>query len=206
MVAGYPHEVLEEEAHPDNPTLVRYHYLPEVQEMLEVTGGMKDSAFWTRWHPIEPSPKAVRVGTPLTEAAYHAYWMGLAKEWIVAHPADFVRLALRKAMVFWQPSLHPSIKYGAAWSFGNEGVVAMLARWSLTAYVAFIELLAIIGLAVGYRKRIGTIAPLLIVMAAYTLMHMLFVPYTKYRIPLDALVATIASIAIIAPFHKRPLV
>ena len=50
------------------------------------------------------------------------------------------------------------------------------------------------------RKRLGRAAPLLIVMAGYSLSHMMFAGYTKYRIPLDNLTAVLAAVAIIALF------
>lgn len=117
----------------------------------------------------------------------------------MAHPADVARLAARKAIVFWQPALHPSVKYGAAWSFGNEGLAATLARWSLALYAATIELLALAGLFIAARrKQFARTAPLVIAMLAYTAMHMLFAPYTKYRVPLDNLVVVFSAIAVLA--------
>ncbi len=203
MDAGYQHEALEEETNPTDPTLVRYRYIPEVQALLESTGGITPSAYWTEWHPIEPSPSAMRVGSQVTEPQHSAHWMALAHAWIVAHPTDFARVALKKAIVLWQPALYPSLKYGAAWSFGNEGIKATLARTSLIVYVAILELLALVGLAFAWRrKQAGLIIPILIVFAVYTVMHMLLAPYTKYRIPLDNLVAILAAIPFAAVWMR----
>lgn len=199
LVAGYPHEALEEEVHPNDPTQIRYHYLPEVRAMLEATGGMRDAAYWTAWHPQEPGRVTDPSLVTMSEPAYNQYWTRLAQEWMMAHPADVARLAARKAIVFWQPALHPSVKYGAAWSFGNEGLAATLARWSLALYAATIELLALAGLFIAARrKQFARTAPLVIAMLAYTAMHMLFAPYTKYRVPLDNLVVVFSAIAVLA--------
>lgn len=203
MDAGYPHELLQEETHPTDPTRMRYHFLPEVQAMLKQTGGIIPSAYWTEWHPIEPSPKAIQVQSPVSEPAYSAHWMELGRAWIKAHPADFARLALKKALVFWQPGLYPSVKYGAAWSFGNEGAKALLARGSLVLYGGLLALLALTGtILMAHRKQLGTLMPILIVCAVYTAMHMLFIPYTKYRIPLDNLTAILAAIALGAAWAR----
>lgn len=201
MLAGYPHEALEEEVNPEDPDLVRYHYLPEVQAMLQQSGGITDAAYWTDWHVREVrAADSCSTLPPINEADQNAHWMGLAKEWYGSHLwPDAIRLQAEKALLFWGPALNPSIKYGAPWSFGNTGALATLVRLSLVIYVALLEIFAIIGLvSLIRRKKLGLLIPILMILVAYTFMHTFFAPYTKYRIPLDNIVAVFAALGVIA--------
>lgn len=205
LLRGYPHEVLNVEQKPGDPSYVRYTYLPEIQAVLQQAGGMKESAFWTQWHPSEPIVSDTCNGLPsVSEPDMDTHWKALAWNWYRQNLwPDALRLSAEKAVVFWAPVLYPSVRYGAPWSFGNQGTLATLAYASFTGYVALIELLAIVGIVVSIRrKRVGLIVPLLIVCVIYTLLHAVMAPYTKYRIPLDNLVAVLAAIGAVPLFAR----
>lgn len=215
---GYPHELLDEEYHPENPLLVRYTYLPEVQEDLRANGGIRESILWTEWHPREPSRPADTCAqlSTMSEPEYNSYWLGKTKDWFVANYwTDGYKLQIDKAMTMWSPRLYPWKKYGAAWSFGNQGIKATLAQWGYLGYVLVIEILAIAGAILASRKKnLRRFVPIFIVFAVYTFMHTIFVPYTKYRIPLDHLVVILSAIPIVwlwdwrkkrSPFASRRL-
>lgn len=204
---GYPHEVLNEEVSPDDPRLVRYTYLSDVQNVLALNGGLHPSALWTEWHPREPTWAADRCEnlSSVSEPEYNQYWIGKAKDWLVGNYwSDGWKLQLRKVATFWSPRLYPWKRYGASWSFGNDGIKAQLATWGYSGYVAAIELLAIAGLIFVFRRRSSLpdahlkLVPILIVFVVYTAMHTIFAPYTKYRIPLDHLVSILAALGLYA--------
>ncbi|MEN9558297.1 MAG: hypothetical protein RL141_666 [Candidatus Parcubacteria bacterium] len=199
---GFPHEALVEEKHPTEPFLVRYRYLPEVEQALQSSArGLQDAAFWTMWHPQEPVRAVERCELlpPIDEVGNNQHWMGLGTAWIRDHYwPDVARLQIQKALTFWSPTLYPWVRYGASWSFGDTGVMASAARIGLWMYVAFLELFAVIGAWQLARRREDRwrMWPIGIVLIAYTIMHTFFAPYTKYRIPLDAMVAAFAGMGV----------
>ncbi|MBD3251378.1 hypothetical protein GF380_02900 [Candidatus Uhrbacteria bacterium] len=199
---GYPQETatnirITDEAH---PLQVRYEMRPEVREDIELHGTFQQSYLYETWHPLEPGLRGTcEEQREFSEPAFNTYWSGKAKSWIIKSWPDVIQLQAQKVAQFWTPKLQPSKRYGASWSFGHTGIIAWLATWSLAAWVLMIEILAMIGLWFAGKKRLlGRIAPLLIVMAVYTLMHSFFAGYTKYRIPLDNLLAVIAAVSMIS--------
>jgi hypothetical protein len=110
-----------------------------------------------------------------------------------------VKMQIQKIAGFWSPVHTPGQKYGAAWSFGNTGLIATLARGGLAAYILIVELLALIGLLVAEgKKRFAYAVPILIIFLVYTGLHSFFAGYTKYRIPLDNLLVILGALTIVA--------
>lgn len=198
---GYPQEAFDEVHDPANPLKTIYVPLPEVEADFRAHGmEIPDGFFFNREHPLEPGlRRTCESQREFNEVAFNTYWTGLAKEWITTHYwTDGLRLQVQKMVQFWNPQLQPVKRYGAQWSFGTESLVAKLAQWSLTAWVLLVELFTIIGLFVAGKKKIlGRIMPFLIIFGVYTFMHSFFAGYTKYRIPLDGLMAILASFAVV---------
>jgi glycosyltransferase involved in cell wall biosynthesis/4-amino-4-deoxy-L-arabinose transferase-like glycosyltransferase len=200
---GYPQEAFDEASVPGKPLTVRYAPLPEVTADFAAHGWMVPSGFFFgEEHPAEPSLRQTCADQQtMNEVQFNAYWMNLGTSWLKQHYwTDGWKLQLQKMGEFWSPVLQPTKRYGAAWSFGNTGIIATLVQWSLAAYVGVLEVLALIGVALASKKKgmLGRIAPLLIVFVVYTFMHSFFAGYTKYRIPLDNLLAIPAAISVVA--------
>jgi 4-amino-4-deoxy-L-arabinose transferase-like glycosyltransferase len=203
---GYPQEAFSETVDPSNPLMVRYAPLPEVAADLRAHGiEPADNYFFGPLQPIEPGLRQTCADqAQMNEVQFNAYWMAQAKTWMVVHYwPDVVKLQIQKIAGFWSPSLTPSQKYGAAWSFGNTGLRATLARDGLMAYVLLVEILGLIGLfVIAKKKRFTFVVPILVIFVVYTLLHSLFAGYTKYRIPLDNLLVILAAIAVIGTWDR----
>lgn len=202
---GFPQEVVGiEVVNPKNPLEVKYEMYPEAELALREQGMFRSSSrFWTEWHPREPVARgelSCSQLSSLSEPEVSAHWSGIAKEWLRDNYLwEGVKLQGLKLISFWSPWLQPARKYGASWSFGNEGLVATLARNALVIYGWFLLVFGAIGTWVCVRqRRFGFVLPFFIVFAGYSLLHTFFAGYTKYRIPLDGLVAILAAIAVVA--------
>jgi len=198
---GYPQEAFDETADPLDPLKVRYALLPEVADDLRAHGvEPTDNYFFGPEHPAEPGLRLTcDAQRDMNEVAFNEYWTGQANAWIAENYwPDVVQLQAQKIVQFWSPALSPGKKYGAAWSFGNESLLATLARYGLVAYVLFAELLAVAGLAIAFRRRQwASVVPILIIFAVYTALHSFFAGYTKYRIPLDNLLVVLSAIGFV---------
>lgn len=109
----------------------------------------------------------------------------LARRHIADHPGDTLRLALRKAVAFWEPPTHS----GEHQEGGTERLVRML--W-LVQYVLFCAL-ALLSL-VEVRRHGRAILVLLLMAAAYTGVHMIFYVIYRYRVPIMPVVCILAGL------------
>jgi glycosyltransferase involved in cell wall biosynthesis/4-amino-4-deoxy-L-arabinose transferase-like glycosyltransferase len=198
---GYPQEAFEENIDPSNPLLARYSLLPEVQADLRAHGIQPaENYFFGPEHPVEPGLRLTcEAQSEMNEVEFNAYWTSRAKAWMAANYwPEVVKLQVQKIVDFWSPVLSPGKKYGAAWSFGNEGLMATLARNGVMAYVLVAEIFALIGIVIASRKkRIAFLVPIVIIFIVYTALHSFFAGYTKYRIPLDNLLVILSSFGIV---------
>ena len=191
---------------PQNSRQVRYIPAPEVEQALRDRGWFKEDAVaLTQWHPREPGmrwPTCADIPTP--EPVFNDYWSARGTEWLRQNYwTEGWKLQLVKVTQFWSPFLQPSQKYGAPWSFGDNAVLVTAVRWSLAAYVLLLELFAIAGLVLSRRRKtLWMVIPLLIPLVIYTILHSVFAGYTKYRIPLDNLLAVLAAIAVVALWDR----
>ncbi|MFH1078251.1 MAG: glycosyltransferase [Patescibacteria group bacterium] len=199
---GYPQEVVDDEVTSStDPRYLIYRLRPEIEAELAADGVLRDSAFWTEWHPRAPLrvEDACNDLTTFNEARENAYWSGKATAWLKGNWfSDGWKLQLLKLKTFWQPSLFPSVKTGAPWSFGSDPVKVWLARSAVTAASAVVIFGGWIGVFLLLRRRNREAVLLLAIVLVYTFMHTLFAGYTKYRIPLDNLMAIFAGAALVA--------
>lgn len=197
---GFPQEAVGEARDPASLTTV-YEPLPEVEAEFALHGlTIPDGYFFHQPHPLEPALRdTCNKQHEMDEVAFNTYWSDKAKAWIAEHYwTDVWKLQAQKVIQFWTPTLQPVRRFGAAWSFGSESLIAKLAGWSLAGWVMLAELCAVVGLWIAHRKKLlGRVAPFLIVMGVYSFMHSFFAGYTKYRIPLDNLLVIIAAIAVV---------
>lgn len=109
----------------------------------------------------------------------------LARRHISANPEETFRLALRKAVAFWEPPLH-SGKYEEG---NKERFVRTL--W-LVQYLLYC-LLALLSLT-ALKRHGRAIVMMLLMAAAYTGVHMIFYVVYRYRVPIMPVVCILAGL------------
>lgn len=199
---GYPQEVVDvETVSSTNPGYVQYRMEPNVERDLAQAGVLRPSVMWTEWHPKDPSigvTTCVSRG-PMDEVAYNAYWTAKATDWIRANFwTEDVKLMALKFRTFWQPALFPSVKMGAAWTFAGNSTKEWLARNATTAASSIVIFGGAVGILFALRRRDRRVWLPIAILLVYTLLHMQFAGYTKYRIPLDQLMAIYAGWTLVA--------
>jgi 4-amino-4-deoxy-L-arabinose transferase-like glycosyltransferase len=200
---GYPQEVQTDhrEFNPDNGFQVRYVLDPRAENDLRQQGLLRSSYLFTDWHPREPfdPDRTCATLSSLSEPEFDAYWKKIGwTSYLNRIKESGLRLPLLKIRSFWSPFLQPSIKYGTPWTFENSGISKSLARLSLTGYTLLLEIAALLGLIVAiWKKRFPHLIPMLTVLGVYTIMHSIFAGYTKYRIPLDNLLAVFCAFSMV---------
>ena len=111
-----------------------------------------------------------------------------AFKWIRSHPARAIGLFIKKQLLFWSPM--PTIvkgykKYlGAVWG-------------SIFLILTLIGLIRTRGKLFGHRY-------VLAVIVAYSLVHSIAIAITRYRIPLEAVLAVYAGYGLDYVFHAKP--
>lgn len=199
---GYPQEAYEEAPITDDGLTMTYAMYPEVKADMTAHGfNIPKGYFMDGIHPIEPSYRYTCTDqAQMNEVEFNQYWMRKGSTWIKENYSSVGwKIQLQKLEQFWSPILQPTKRYGAAWSFGNEGILAMLVKFALAGYVLFLEIGSLIGLYfIAKKKGLGRIAPLLILIAVYSFMHSIFAGYTKYRVPLDSLLAIFTAVSVIS--------
>ena len=200
---GYPQEVVDDVVvSSTDPGYIEYRIRPEITAELERDGVYQSSIFSTQWHPKDPTGmhEACSELGPANEYEFNAHWNAIALAWIKTNFwTEGWKLSLLKMKTFWQPSLFPSVKMGATWSFAGSSVKVWLARNAMTAACAVVIFGGWIGLlwTVIRKRKKEAFLPLAIILV-YTVMHSFFAGYTKYRIPLDNLMAIYAGWTIVA--------
>lgn len=119
-----------------------------------------------------------------------------AVAWIRTHPADFVGLALKKAVFFWAPPLHPSTEQA------SRAESAVRLAWLLQYLVLIVGALAALFLA---QLRNRSLALLFVAIAGYALAHTLFYVIFRYREPIMPLLCVLTGLTLEAMLAKRSL-
>lgn len=107
--------------------------------------------------------------------------------WIQEHPGRFAELALRKALLFWKPPIHE----GKGQPTRGE---AMIRRLWLAQYLLIVGAAVCAMLLPALRTR--QTAVLLLAVAGYTAVHMVFYVIYRYREPVIPLLCVLAALAI----------
>ncbi len=199
---GYPQEIVDEVTVSSTNSNYKQYRLPAaIQAELVSDGVFQDSVAWTAWHPKEPNGDVAtcRDLGPLSEVEFNRYWMQQGTAWFTTHwwPDGF-KLQLLKLKTFWQPALFPSVKTGAAWSFAGNPLKVWLARNAVTAATALVIFGGWIGVGFAFRRRNRSVWLPVIFFVVYSFLHTFFAGYTKYRIPLDNLLAPYAGWVLIS--------
>ncbi len=205
---GYPQEVMDDgEVSSTNPLYIKYHIRPEIKAELERDGVYRASFFDEEWHHIEPTEPAQTCEEPdpnFSEPIANTYWTEQAMTWFTRNWwTDGLKLQLLKIKTFWQPALFPSVKMGVDWSFSGSPLKVWLARTAVTMAASIVVFGGWFGLLFFlFRRRDRNAWLPFIILLVYTALHTMFAGYTKYRIPLDNLVAIYAGWTILAIWHR----
>lgn len=120
-----------------------------------------------------------------------------AVSWMAAHPGEVAVQWLKKLWLFWRPIPRLDRSYAES-EFSHPSAGAP--RWALVAASALFEpaliLLGFAGLW-AWRRRLGTLFPLYLWVAATTAVHVLSVSQPRYRVPVMP-VLMIAACALVA--------
>lgn len=148
------------------------------------------------------NPAATGMFVSITDTPRGADWEALRKTgevqasetlkheaiaWMKANPAEFVTLALKKAVYFWMPPLHEGK--------GEQSSVESLVRalWAIQFLVLTLAALSSL-LIPGLRNR--PLAMLWLAVVCFTGVHMLFYVIFRYREPIMPIIGIIAALAI----------
>ncbi len=197
---GYPMEIIDDPVvSSTDPNYIMFTIQPWLRAELEADGVYRDSEYWTEWHPKYPVGKLEHCSERglLNEAQFSKYWGDKGSAWMETHYwSDGWKIQLQKLKTFWQPGLFPSVKTGAPWTFANNPLKVFLARAAVWVSTLVVVWFGLLGLVIALRRKKKEAVLIVIILITYSLMHTVFVGYTKYRMPLDHLLAPFAAYAL----------
>jgi glycosyltransferase involved in cell wall biosynthesis/4-amino-4-deoxy-L-arabinose transferase-like glycosyltransferase len=203
---GYPQEIVDYiTVSSTNPMYKQYRMPPDLEAELTADGVYRESVNWTEWHPREPNGDVATCAElgPLDEVEFNRYWTEKGSAWLKENWwPEGLKLQLLKLKTFWQPSLFPSVKTGAAWSFADSPVKVWLARNVMAAASAVVIIGGLLGIFFAVRRRDKNVWLPIVFLVVYSIMHTFFAGYTKYRIPLDNLLAMYAGWTLLAIWNR----
>lgn len=112
----------------------------------------------------------------------------MAVDWIVENPTSFLKLAIKKAFLFWWPPTHQGQGDGGG---GIERVVRLLWLGQFLFIVAF-SLVALFS----YAPRKLEVLFLFFIVISYTAVHMVFYVIYRYREPIMPVVIVLCAAGI----------
>lgn len=137
----------------------------------------------------------------LNEAELDRWHRQQALDYLWENPDQWTELLATKFWVLWSPALRPtSVPPGAV--SGDDPVLIYSTpafQWARTIHVFyFAPLLAlgVLGIALAWRAR-RPIGPLLGVLAAVTVVYLVFHPSTRYRSPADPFLFVFSAFAVV---------
>lgn len=197
---GYPQEIIEDVPSSTNRFYKQYRLPAELEEELRRDGVFHESVLWTEWHPREPNGRVDTCADlgPLNEYEFNQYWIKNTKTFWQTHFWDQAwKLPLQKISTFWYPGLFPSVKTGAPWSFGSSPWKVFLARFAVWGSALVVIVLGWVGVILHLRRRNRYAWLPFSAFVVFTCLHAMLAGYTKYRIPLDHLLAAYAGWVIV---------
>lgn len=141
------------------------------------------------------NPNACQSG--VTEAEENKTLARASVGWITTHPLDFASLTSWRMMSIWSPFLTP------AKSIFGHPVLDVLVKYGYPAWNVMIYSLVIIGSWIAWRegKRAEVLILLTLAITA-TGSYALFLFFTKYRIPFEAMLLPIAGGGLMWIVHR----
>lgn len=112
-----------------------------------------------------------------------------AKNWIINHPREFIKLAFLKAQKLWTWNRNP---VSSALTFGSNESRQTI---NIITYLPLL-LLSPFGLFVLTKKNAPVALLFLAIICCFTLAHMVVMGFTRARLPLDPLLMVLFGIAL----------
>lgn len=133
----------------------------------------------------------------VTESEENQQLAALAKEWIRSHPREFVELTLWRYAGIWSPFLTP------AKTFGSSAIFNFLVTYGYFAWNLVLAMFFVIGARIMWREKKykEIILPLFLALSA-TGAYALFLYFTKYRIPFEAVLISISGVGLAMVWKK----
>lgn len=198
-----------------SPWVIR-NYLVHGEFVLLTTDGGK--AFWKAHNPntlgilyakewVDEVPSAPDAPSPgpmdgqrmtLTEPRLERWYYRKGLEYVMSHPYDALKITLLNLTNFWSWKLNPR-----TWSrtYGNESVFVGLKNLLYTLSYGFILVFAIVGVTLDTdTRRSATL--FFFVFVSWTIGYTIYVGSTRYRVPLDPLLAVFAASGVLAARGK----
>jgi 4-amino-4-deoxy-L-arabinose transferase-like glycosyltransferase len=138
---------------------------------LTTKGGL---SLWVANNPLADGGGTEKVlaipgGNTLTEGALGPVHQKMAMQFIAENPLKFIRLSLSRLVYFWHLGYHGD---------GLNEIIFLAMYWPLLG-------LAITGACIGWRSNRNATLLVLTVPILLTLVHMVFLPEGRYRLPAD---------------------
>jgi tetratricopeptide (TPR) repeat protein len=127
-------------------------------------------------------------GRELAPGEVAAYWLGLSRAWIAAHPGEWLRLLGRKWMLLWNDREIPDSDEPLVYEDASPLLRAASTVFSFGTLLPF----ALVGVVVTRPAR-RRLLVLYLVLGAFSLSAALFVAFARYRVPLIPVLALFAS-------------
>jgi tetratricopeptide (TPR) repeat protein len=127
-------------------------------------------------------------GRSLAPGEVAAYWLGLSRAWIAAHPGDWLRLLGRKWMLLWNDREIPDSDEPLVYEDASPLLHVASAVFSFGTLLPF----ALVGLAVTWPAR-RRLLILYLIAGAFALSAAFFVAFARYRVPLVPVLALFAA-------------
>ena len=128
---------------------------------------------------VEPEVVA-RVNAIADERARQREYVDLAVDYIVRDPAAFLDRLGKKFIRFWNPVPNAD-------AF-NRGIYAVISAATFGPVLVF----AIVGTA-RWRRRLGLLAPIYLLIGYFTIVHIVTIASLRYRLPLEPLLILLAA-------------
>jgi 4-amino-4-deoxy-L-arabinose transferase-like glycosyltransferase len=151
--------------------------------------------------------------SPAVERVLDAEYTRLAIEHIAAHPGAILRLKLRNLWYFFSPSLVPTLdptaplefepRAGGGFTIANSRPRPLVDRAIYTASYTPVCVAALAGIWLR-RRRLRHDAILWAAVITFAVVHAIYFPTTRYRVPVEFVLLFYAAVAIEAWMRQRP--
>jgi len=184
-----------------------HHFIPLTTDagvtLWEGNNPLSRELFKTRQNEAAPVPKGTAFNIPhFYEGCATPNWCrngiseydeskelsAMAMTWIKTHPKNFATLTVWRMAGIWSPFLTPEKTFGSN-QILNGAIKYGYFFWNLALFVFFL-----VGARLAWKEknRVELILPVLLAMTA-TGAYSLFLYYTKYRIPFEAMLLPFAG-------------
>lgn len=127
----------------------------------------------------------------VSEVDSSRFYGDIAKRWVAEHPATTAGLMSLKAVYLWRPWMFPP--KGVVGGNGSTIISAAAMNWAYALSYGFLLTFAALEWLLASREERKRTWLFLLAAIAFTLTYVITVAGTKYRIPLDSIMAVMAA-------------